>query len=52
MKSKPGITAGLTAAAVFALLVTSAQAQQQKRGPLVLAKSTYFYVGGKIDEHG
>jgi pimeloyl-ACP methyl ester carboxylesterase len=33
--------------AVVALTTTAAQAQRQ--GPLVLAKSSYFFVGGKID---
>jgi pimeloyl-ACP methyl ester carboxylesterase len=40
-------TAALFLAGACALMATSAQAQQ--RGPLVLAKSSYFFVGGKID---
>src|SRR5256885_15686734 len=39
------ILAALVCAATFA--VGSAQAQRQ--GPLVLAKSSYFFVGGKLD---
>jgi pimeloyl-ACP methyl ester carboxylesterase len=32
-----------------AALVATPPAQAQQRGPLVLAKSSYFFVGGKID---
>src|SRR5437879_3501267 len=42
----------LTASALLlasAWLVASGPAQAQQRGPLVLAKSSYFFVGGKID---
>jgi pimeloyl-ACP methyl ester carboxylesterase len=33
----------------FALLLTVSAAPAQQRGPLVLAKSGYFFVGGRID---
>src|SRR5436309_58310 len=39
--------AGLAIVVASALAASSVQAQQ--RGPLVLAKSSYFFIGGKID---
>jgi len=33
----------------FAVLLAAPLARAQERGPLVLAKSSYFFVGGKID---
>ena len=47
MKNKARATMILSAALAGGLLAAPAHAQQ--RGPLVLAKSSYFYVGGKID---
>src|SRR5260370_42546529 len=41
------IASALTLAGAW--LVAPASAQVQQRGPLVLAKSSYFFVGGKID---
>jgi pimeloyl-ACP methyl ester carboxylesterase len=40
---------GVAAAALVAAALATAPAQAQRRGPLVLAKSSYFFVGGKID---
>ncbi|MGD0025660.1 MAG: alpha/beta hydrolase [Xanthobacteraceae bacterium] len=48
----PARTAGPTAAALLfglACLFAVLPARAQERGPLVLAKSSYFFVGGKID---
>src|SRR5262245_61033078 len=41
----------LTASAFFlaAAWLATTPAQAQQRGPLVLAKSSYFFIGGKID---
>src|SRR5262245_29800215 len=44
--------AKLTAAAVTiagACLLAAPSVHAQQRGPLVLAKSSYFFIGGKID---
>jgi hypothetical protein len=41
------IASALTLAGAW--LVATASAQAQQRRPLVLAKSSYFFVGGKID---
>src|SRR5258706_1031654 len=38
-----------TAAALLATTLAVAPAQAQRQGPLVLAKSNYFFVGGKLD---
>src|SRR5436853_6583434 len=38
-----------TAAALLASALAVAPAQAQRQGPLVLAKSSYFFVGGKLD---
>src|SRR6267142_4400847 len=46
------ITRHLTRAAAALLCVaalTTTAAQAQRQGPLVLAKSSYFFVGGKLD---
>src|SRR5712691_9303336 len=42
-------TARILAASLCAAAVTAAPAQAQRQGPLVLAKSSYFFVGGKLD---
>ena len=39
----------LIAAISTALLLAAPSAQAQERGPLTLAKASYFFVGGKID---
>jgi pimeloyl-ACP methyl ester carboxylesterase len=53
MKNDTRILAMVVSAAVaVALCALPAQAQQKNRAPLVLAKSSYFYVGGKIDTAG
>src|ERR1700682_6221485 len=36
-------------ALLLALLLAATFAQAQERGPLALAKASYFFVGGKID---
>jgi hypothetical protein len=38
-----------TRALGMVLLVAATSAQAQERGPLSLAKASYFFVGGKID---
>src|SRR5438132_3693936 len=38
-----------TAVALFASTLAVAPAYAQRQGPLVLAKSSYFFVGGKLD---
>jgi pimeloyl-ACP methyl ester carboxylesterase len=43
-----GNAAPLTAISI-ALLLAAVPAQAQERGPLTLAKASYFFVGGKID---
>src|SRR4029453_5875903 len=48
------MTRHLTRAAAAALLcagaaLTTTAAQAQRQGPLVLSKSSYFFVGGKLD---
>src|SRR5262245_32068304 len=42
-------TITLAAALVCGATLTSTPAQAQRQGPLVLAKSSYFFVGGKLD---
>jgi len=42
-------TITLAAALVCGAALTSTPAQAQRQGPLVLAKSSYFFVGGKLD---
>src|SRR5438477_10440069 len=46
-RTRKSVTAVLLLTCAALLSVPAAQAQQ--RGPLVLAKSSYFFIGGKID---
>jgi hypothetical protein len=39
----------MAAAALLASTLAVARAQAKRQGPLVLAKSSYFFVGGKLD---
>jgi pimeloyl-ACP methyl ester carboxylesterase len=49
MTHRATTTVALAAALVCAAALTTTAAQAQRQGPLVLAKASYFFVGGKLD---
>src|SRR5262245_50102111 len=46
---RPTTTVTLAAVLVCAAALVTTPAQAQRQGPLVLAKASYFFVGGKLD---